>query len=218
MWSVDFMELDDKRLLIKTLDEHSTYRTGCDRVDSETAACAVAHMKKAIETMGEKPLLLKIDHGSAFMSGAFMDFLEEQGILPYPTKPRAPWTNGRTERDNQEIHNWLIPVVERRLPNEILDLDLQDGLIHLNHIKPRAILNFRTASEAYFNGPSVPNETRQEFLQEASQHKHLLRETGGEKIWRNKIRQLLMKWKLYEEWDITEGPTVNRSESLNVAN
>ncbi|MDD5630340.1 MAG: transposase family protein, partial [Elusimicrobia bacterium] len=201
MWSSDFMELPDKSKLLKTLDEMSRYRLGWELVKSESAQDLVVHAWQIIERMGRKPLVWKFDHGSAFMSQAFRAFLADQQIVPYPIPPRAPWVNGRTERDNKEVRNWLIPVEKRQLDAQAWEREIDEGMWMLNFIKPRAVLGFKSSASVYFEQPAIPEPDRVSFLAEL---RRLKTESGksfnSERIHRKAVRRLLQDWKLYEEW------------------
>ncbi|MFI5360966.1 MAG: DDE-type integrase/transposase/recombinase [Elusimicrobiota bacterium] len=111
MWSSDFVRLGWGWLLMRTVDEMSGFRLGWDLCRGEAAQAAVAHARSIVKRMGRAPLTWKFDHGSAFTSEAFQDLLAELRIVPYATQPHAPWTNGRVERDHQDIHAWLIPLI-----------------------------------------------------------------------------------------------------------
>lgn len=207
MWSSDFVELPDGRKLIKTLDEMSHYRLGWDAAASETAGCVVAHARKIVERMGRAPLVWKFDHGSGFMSKAFHAFLAEHGIAPFPTPPRAPWANGRTERDHKEIRNWLIPAAQST--GAELDREVDEGMMTLNFIKPRAVLGYKTSAKAYFEAQSAENN-RSEFQRRLRDTMH---GSNDERLRRRAIRTILSELELYEEW-LQEGKTagsVNRT-------
>lgn len=121
MWSSDFVRLGWGWLLIKTIDEMSGLRLGWELCRSETAEAAVAHARSIIERMGRAPLVWKYDHGSAFTSKKFQELLACHKIVAYPTHPRAPWTNGRVERDHQEILNWLIAFEGKDMTKKMLE-------------------------------------------------------------------------------------------------
>ena len=222
MWSSDFMKLPDGRELIKTMDEMSRFRLGWDAEKTETAALAVRHGEAIIERMGRGPLVWKFDHGSPFTSALFQDFLARHNILPYPIPPRSPWVNGRNERDNQEVQNWLIPLDFKKLTTQEIDRDIDDGMLMLNYIKPRAVLGYRKSADVYFNTDGVEELDREWLKLDLKDIKCRLGWTGwreNEKINRRAIRQLLQKWSLYEEWEeIPKGAKiVNTSEALDVS-
>ncbi|UPT75940.1 MAG: DDE-type integrase/transposase/recombinase [Elusimicrobiota bacterium] len=195
MWSSDFVELPDGRKLLKTLDERSRYRLGWDLSSSETAASVVQHARRIIERMDRTPLVWKFDHGSGFMSKAFQALLAEHGIAAYPIPPRAPWANGRTERDHQEIKNWLAPVVGKC--GAELESEIDDGMLTLNFIKPRAVLNYRTSAKTYFEDAGLSARQRSDFQ---SQLRVALRGSDDERLRRRAIRTILAEAGLYEEW------------------
>lgn len=223
MWSSDFVRLPDGRLLLKTQDEASRYRLGWNPSPSESAEAVRRHAEDIVHRMGRVPLIWKYDHGSGFVSDLFQEFLEEKKIIPYPTQPRAPWTNGRVERDHQEILNWLLAVEELGLTLDQWDREIDEGMMTLNFIKPRAVLEFKTSTETYFNMPGLDNwsETdRLHFCMNVEDLKTQIALINKESVHRKAVRTALQEWKLYEEWEIKpkEAGSVNRSEIKNVAN
>lgn len=216
MWSSDFTEVPGKKKLLKTLDEMSRFKLGWEIVPSERPADVVEHARQLIARMGRKPLVWKFDHGSAFMSNAFQTFLAQNEIVPYPIAPRAPWANGRTERDNKEIKNWLIPVEKSQMSVEELDADVDDGMLMLNYVKPRSVLGFRTSASAYFAKPVVEELDRSRFIAELNALKNQFDESRwSERVHRRVVRTLLQRWGLYEEW--LESENVKRLDEVHVS-
>jgi len=195
MWSSDFVDMPDGRKLLKTLDEASRFRLGWDPAAEETAGDVVRHARRIIERMRRAPLVWKYDHGSAFTSKAFQALLAEYGIVGYPIPPRAPWANGRTERDHQEILNWLAPI--RNLAGDALDRDIDEGMLMLNFVKPRAVLGFKTSAKAYFEDQGVPEIKKIEFRERL---RCMLAGSRDERLRRRAIRSILAELGLYEEW------------------
>jgi len=239
MWSSDFVRLVGGWMLVKTMDEMSGYRLGWDLVRSENAEQALAHAQSIAARMGRVPLVWKYDHGSAFTSAMFQKFLAERMIVPYPTQPRAPWTNGRVERDHQEIHNWLIPLEGKTVSEEEIEKEIDGGMWMLNFIKPRACLGFRKSAETYFEDEAgglenADDEIRGMFQQAIDDAKtelgcadsldpNQLKKKSGERLHRKAVRIVMQRWKLYEEWDTAEpegtpeDKIVNRSAASNVS-
>lgn len=220
MWSSDFMKLPDGRELIKTMDEMSRYRLGWEAERTETAALAVRHGEGIIARMGRSPLVWKYDHGSPFTSDAFQDFLARHKILPYPIPVRSPWVNGRNERDNQEVQNWLIPVDAARLTAEELDRDIDEGMLMLNYVKPRAVLGFKKSAGVYFNALGIEEIVRDEFLWKVEEFKTQIGMMNTERTHRKAVCLAMEYWELYKEWK--ELPrwvkNVNTSWPSNVSN
>lgn len=215
MWSSDFVELPDGRKLLKTLDEATCFRLGWDIAPrGETAEVVVKHARQLVELMGRVPLVWKYDHGSGFTSKEFQDFLDEYGIAGYPIPPRAPWANGRTERDHREILNWLAPL--EGLSGAALEREIDDGMLMLNFVKPRAALGFKTSAKTYFKDPGVEDQKKIEFRK---QLKERLAGSEDERLCRREIRAILAELGLYEEWlQAGNGSgSVNRIEALKVA-
>jgi transposase InsO family protein len=236
MWSSDFMKLGWGWMLLTTMDEKSGYLLGWDLVRSENAMAVLEHAESILARMGRAPLVWKYDHGSAFMSEVFQGLLEEHAIIPYPIAPRSPWVNGRTERDHQEVHNWLIPLEGREVGREELEREIDEGMLVRNFVKPRACLGFRKSAQVYFDKESAlygADEVRDWLAQVLRDAKSELGASdpaevyeikkSGERLHRKAVRQALQKLGLYEEWDTAapEGPfeaeTVNRLEASDVA-
>lgn len=223
MWSSDFVRLPDGQLLLKTQDEASRFRLGWNPGPSETGQAVRRHAEDIVHRMGRVPLIWKYDHGSGFVSDLFQEFLKENKIIPYPTQPRAPWTNGRVERDHQEILNWLLTVEGLGLNLDQWDREIDEGMMTLNFIKPRAVLNFKTSAKTYFemSGLDGWSETdRLHFLMSVEDLKTRSDRRSAESRHRKAVRLALQEWNLYEEWEIKpqEAGSVNRSGEKNVAN
>ncbi len=214
MWSSDYMAVGKDKLL-KTLDEMALFKLAWNVEPTETAAGVVKHARQLVERMGRKPLVWKYDHGSAFMSKEFQEFLAQNRIVPYPIPPRAPWANGRTERDNREVRNWLIPAEKQALTGRALEADIDEGMLMLNYVKPRGVPAFRTSAAAYFDQPAIDEPDRERFLAELEE---LKKEFGGpswrERSHRKAVRVLLQKLGLYAEWERSEN--VKRFEACYV--
>lgn len=200
MWSSDFMELPDGRELIKTMDELSRYRLGWGAEKTETAAMTVRHGEDLIGRMGRAPLVWKYDHGSPFTSGAFQAFLVRHKIQPYPIPVRAPWVNGRNERDNQEVQNWLIPLDTEKMSEEEIDRDIDDGMLMLNYVKPRSVLGFKKSAEVYFSAAGIEDVDRDEFMWKVMDFESRLDHIGSERTHRKAICLTLEYYDLYREW------------------
>lgn len=216
MLSSDFTALPGGRKLLRTMDEKSRYRPGWD-ICLETAEAAVKHGEGLIARLGRAPLVWKYDHGSSFTSDAFQAFLRRHRIIGYPTQARAPWTNGRTERDNREIKNWLIPVKDDVSDAE-LEREVNEGMLMLNNIKPRAVLGFKTSADVYFHSQGVEHLDREDVARQLEEIKLGLAPLKGERLHRKAVRELLKKLGLYEEWEVKrEAESVNRIAEQNVS-
>jgi len=219
MWSSDFVRLGWGWLLIKTIDEMSGFRLGWELCRSETAEAAVAHARSIIARMGRAPLVWKYDHGSAFTSDAFQKLLACHKIVPYPTHPRAPWTNGRVERDHQEILNWLIAFEGKEMTRELLEREIDEGMWMLNYIKPRAVLGFKKSAEVYFKALGIGEIPRDEFLGKVMEYEAQIGMMGTERTQRKAIRMAMQYWEVYEEWTVLPrwDRDVNRTRAGNVS-
>jgi len=216
MWSFDFVEVPGGRKVLKTLDEMSRYRPGWE-ICEETAEAVVGHAEGLVACMGRAPLVWKYDHGPAFTGEKFQEFLRRHGIIGYPTQRRAPWTNGRTERDNREIKNWLIPV-SAEVSDRELEQEVREGLLMLNNTKPRAVLGFKTSASIYHNCNGIQRLDRKEIWKMLEEIKSSLGPLKGERLHRKAVRELLKRLGLYEEWEVGgTAESVNRIGQGNVS-
>jgi len=213
MWSSDFMDTENGRKLLKTMDEKSDYKLGWDVSVSDDTDILISHAQDIIRRTGRTPLAWKYDNGPCFKSKRFEQFLDQNNILPYPIRRRAPWTNGRTERDHREIQNWLMPVESRNLTDEEIKRDIDEGMFMLNFVKPRAVLGYKTSAAVYFKDGGVSNIDRKKLFEEVEKNK----KNGYNH--RKAVRIALQKMGLYEEWldKKIETKSVNRSLNENVA-
>jgi transposase InsO family protein len=186
----------------------SRFRLGWEVCLSQTAEAAARHVADILRRMGRAPLVWKFDHGSPFTSDLFQWYLDEYEIVPYPTPPRAPWANGRVERDHQEIQNWLIPLENKLLTDGEMERDVDEGMFILNFIKPRMVLDYKTSADVYFHADGAEPVDREWLALDIEDYKGLLGPNGGERLHRRAVRNALMSWGLYEEW--REGEKVAR--------
>ena len=134
-----------------------------------------------------------------------------------------PGSTARTERDNKEIQNWLIPVWDKGLSDAELEREVDEGMLMLNYIKPRMVLGYQTSAQVYFTKESmVEDADRDWLLDQLQQIKDRLWPMSGERLQRKAVRMWLQQMGFYEEWeeipeDAATGETVNRSPDEDVA-
>jgi len=215
MWSSDGTEADNGTIILRTIDEKTDYPLGWDIVDSENADEVTAHAESAIMRMGRAPLVWKFDNSGGFKSRKFREFIGKYGIIPYPIRKRTPWTNGRTEREHRDTHQWLAPVIKKLSSKEEIQKDLNEGMLMLNYVKPRAVLGYRTTAQAYFSDKGVTEQDRKELWEEVEKVRGKFVEYNHRKV----VRVAMQKLGLYEEYLVTEKRlvSVNRSQRHNVA-
>lgn len=228
MWSSDFTHIGWGWLLLRTMDEHSGYILGWDLVRSEESIAVLEHAQSLLESTGRAPLVWKYDHGSAFTSDIVQGLLESSEIVPYPIAARSPWTNGRTEREHQEIHNWLLPLEGRDMEKAELEREIADGMLVRNYVKPRMSLGFRKSAEVYFGKDAEldgDGEIRGWLAQEIINAKSELGVDDPEEVYeikktkervhRKAVRVALKKIGLYEEWDTAAEEWPSEAGSVN---
>jgi hypothetical protein len=103
----------------------------------------------------EMPYLLKHDQGSEFRSGRFQDMLRANKILPLPSPFRKPQYNGKHERGNGFIQDWMIPLARQGLTREEWLNEVAEVSEDLNELRPRGIFGYRTPLEVYSSTPRL---------------------------------------------------------------
>ena len=209
MWSSDCTETDSGKLILKTLDEKTGFTLGYDVVRSENAEDITGHAENIIARFGRAPLVWKYDNGPGFKSRMFGNTLARHGVIPYPIHRRSPWTNGRTECSHKDVHRWLIPAEEAGLTGNEFMRDLNEGMVMLNYLKPRAVLGFKTAAREYFDDKGVTEYDRARLWKEVEKiHGYFVKYNH-----RRVVRIAMQRLGLYEEWILgnKEAKSVNRS-------
>jgi hypothetical protein len=104
---------------------------------------------------GDAPYVVKFDWGSEFRSHEFQFMLKENKVIALPSPPWYPQANGKLERANRDIQQWLAPLANEDLsPAEIL-AEVDRAVEDLNHIRPREILGYRTPFEVFSTSPRL---------------------------------------------------------------
>lgn len=209
MWSSDCTETDSGKLLLRTIDEKTGFTLGYDIVRSENAEEITKHAENVIARFDRAPLVWKYDNGPAFKSKMFGNLLVQHEIIPYSIHRRAPWTNGRTECSHKDVHRWLIPAEAKGLTGNEFMKDLNEGILMLNYLKPRAVLGYETAAKAYFNDKGVTEYYRTKLWKEVEDIQKNFVQYNHRKV----VRVAMQKVGLYEEWIVNkkEAESVNRS-------
>jgi hypothetical protein len=77
-------------------------------------------------------------------------------VIALPSPARRPQYNGKNERQNQHVQDWLMPLAQAGLTrNEWLN-ELQQASEDMNELRPRGIFGNRTPMEVYFLTPRLP--------------------------------------------------------------
>ena len=172
-FSVDFKKVLIPGRLIRVQDERS--RCMLDRAHRRSwPAEEVTRWVRGVFERTERPLVVKHDRGTEFDSRVFQDMLQELKIVALPSPGAWPRYNGKHERWNKDIQQWLIPAAQGHLdPDQVLeevDLAIED----LNEIKPRRKLGWRTPLEVYKTSPRVKID-REDFYRQWLDYRHRMR-------------------------------------------
>ena len=99
-----------------------------------------------------------------------------------------------------------------------LEREIREGMLMLNNLKPRAVLDFKTSASIYHNSVGIAHLDRQEIRRKLEETKCSLEPLKGEKLHRKAARELLKRLGLYEEWEVDgTAESVNRISQANVS-
>lgn len=101
VWAGDFTHITFQRrpvYLATVLDTYTRQVLGWHIATNHTAELVIEALRMAIGKRGEKtPLMFHSDHGSEYISDAFIAKLKEHGITPSNSAKGKPWQNGIQE-------------------------------------------------------------------------------------------------------------------------
>lgn len=115
----------------------------------------VARFTQGIFARHGIPYVFKHDLGTEFQSGVFQALLRAHKILPLPSPPWWPRANGKHERTNRDMRQWLLPFEEESLTEEEVLKELAVAVEDHNEVKPREILGWKTPRQVFETGPRL---------------------------------------------------------------
>jgi len=151
MWSEDgmgFRERGRKQELLAVADEHSR----CELNHRLTAGPAkgddvASYLEQAFLKHGA-PLVLKQDRGSNLNSDPVKQLCDRHGVLLLNSPGGYPPYNGRRERANRDIRQYVYAMRKDGPPRSLAER--VNAAIHdLSNVRPRPMLGGRTAREVY---------------------------------------------------------------------
>jgi len=170
--SVDFIDVRGGGRVYRVQEEYARYTLGYKH-RMEWPAHEVARFTQGIFARWGFPYVLKHDLGPEFRSGVFQAMLRAYKILPLPNPPWWPRANGKHERRNLDMDQWMLPFADERLPVEEVLAELGGAVEDNNEIRPREILGWKTPLRVFETGPRV-KLNREELYAQWSRHKEKL--------------------------------------------
>jgi hypothetical protein len=181
VWSEDglgFRERGRKYELLAVGDEHSRCELGHRLVAGPaTGDDVVAYLEQAFLEHGA-PLVLKHDRGSNLNSEQVHDLCDRYGVLMMVSPAGYPPYNGRRERANRDIRQYVYAMRRYGPPRSLAERI--DAAIHdLSDVRPRPVLGGRTAREVY-DADKHEQPDRWQLIKEANtREKHIRRNAGN---------------------------------------
>lgn len=143
----------------------------------------VARFTQGIFVRHGIPYVFKHDLGPEFRSGVFQALLRSYKILPLPNPPWWPRANGKHERTNRDMRQWLLPFEEESLTEaEVLE-ELGRAVEDHNELKPREVLGWKTPRHVFETGPRLKLDREGMYVQwVAYKERLMLSRTGASGI------------------------------------
>ncbi len=151
MWSEDgtgFKDRGQKKELLILQDEHARFKVNHRLVSGP--ACGddvVTYLREAFDRYGA-PLVLKHDGDSIFHTDEMADLLEEYQVLDLTSPPHYPMYNGKNERSMRDVKSYVRALRRHRVPGSLQD-HVDETIRDLNEVRPRPVLDGRTAREVF---------------------------------------------------------------------
>jgi transposase InsO family protein len=158
-WSADFIYVEPAGRALRVQDEASRCVLGFELKEAWTDIDVTRFVNDAIKLCGA-PLFFKHDLGSEFTSGVFQAMLRANRVISLPNPPYYPKANGKHERTNQAVRQWLLPLYAKFPSKEDVISEMRLALLDHNQDRKKEILGNRTPQEVYMNAKRVnlPNE------------------------------------------------------------
>lgn len=158
-YSVDYIQVRPEGRIMRIQDDTARCALGITWRSCWEDEDSARFLDEAIARYGA-PLFLKSDLGSEFRGDAFQEMLRRHRIIPLPNPPWRPPYNGKHERMNRDVRQWLLPFAEDLPTREEVFRDVGAALLDHNQVRTREAYGYRKPQELFLNGPraNVPRE------------------------------------------------------------
>lgn len=146
-WSGDFMLVHPVGRVLRLMDDRARCVLGRDVRDAWIESLVADFLVATCDRLGRRPLFFKHDLGGEFSGGVFQSMLLSLRIIPLPSPPYYPRANGKTERNNGALRQWLGDVIKPNREEVLRELTAE--MIDHNEIRPKAILKGFTPRDVY---------------------------------------------------------------------
>ncbi len=154
---------------LSVLDDYSRYIVSWKLFTGMAAEDVQELLEEAIAAAGvdgievrHRPRLLS-DNGSAFVSNALREYLEERGLAHTRGRPYHPMTQGKIERFHRTLKN-VVTLKNFYLPWE-LEKEIEDFVLYYNHERVHEALGNLTPADVY-EGRAREIQTARQRLKE----------------------------------------------------
>ena len=153
-WSDDFKFIKGGARILRVQDDFARVSFGYQKRDCWKDDEVSRYVSETFQRYG-LPYFFKHDLGPEFKSGLFQSMLKGVKVIALPSPPYYPQANGKHERVNEVITQWLLPI-ESDYPSEEEYLnEIRDSLIDNNECRPKEILGHKTPQYVYMNCPRI---------------------------------------------------------------
>jgi transposase InsO family protein len=153
-WSADFIKVNPAGEVLRVQDERSRCVLGFEMKDPWTDIEVTRFVHQAIQRYGA-PMFFKHDLGSVFTSGVFQAMLRAARVMALPNPPYYAPFNGKHERTNGSVRQWLLPLMAQFPTKEEIAAEMREALVDHNEDRRKDALGKRTPKDVYLNDPRL---------------------------------------------------------------
>lgn len=179
-WSTDFIHLSGEGRSLRLQDECSRYVLGYEVRRTWTDAEVARFVSEGFNQAGA-PLVFKFDHGSEFVAEAVHAMLARRQVIELPSPLHWPRFNGKHERVNGAVRQWLLPLKTwMKTPSgPVLADEMRDALVDHNEDRAKEVLGGRTPWEIYRDAERVALDRAELYLRWSERVDQILNRREG---------------------------------------
>jgi transposase InsO family protein len=151
-WSEDFIDVQEGGKVLRVQDDCTRMAFGTEHRLAWEQSNVCRFLEEAFRRYG-LPFFFKHDRGGEFAGGLFQAFLRGHQIMALPSPPFSPWYNGKMERENLSIRQWLAPTVADRPTLADTLEEIRRSQLDNNLDRGKEALAGMTPAEAYASMP-----------------------------------------------------------------
>lgn len=151
-YSTDFIAVRPRGRVLRVQDERSRYTLGFAHQDHWPDEKVAAFAEEILQKHGP-PLFFKHDLGGEFRGADFQAMLRRHQVIAVPSPPYYPKFNGKNERANLSVRQWIAPTeADRPTLTRVLE-QITQATLDQNDVRRKDVLGGRTPVDIFENEP-----------------------------------------------------------------